>query len=122
MPDVLMMLRTAVVLLALTAGGGLLIAGLRLAHHPRPPHWLAMLHGLLAGAGLTLLLYAGFTAGLPGGAWAGLGVLLLATLGGLVLNLHYHVHDKPLPVWLVLVHGAIAAVGLVLLALAAWGG
>jgi predicted lipid-binding transport protein (Tim44 family) len=120
MPETLMMVRTAVVLLALTAGGGLVIAALRFAHRPRPPHWLAMLHGLMAGAALTLLLYAAFTTGLPGGAWAGLAVLLLATLGGLVLNLRYHVHDQPLPIWLVLAHGAIAAVGLVLIALAAW--
>jgi hypothetical protein len=118
--DVQTMLRTAVILLALTAAGGLLIAGIRFSGKPHPPSWLAMLHGLLAGGGLTLLLYAGFAAGLPGGAWLGVVLLAGAALGGLVLNLGYHWKNLPLPIWLVLVHAAVAAVGLVILAIAVW--
>src|SRR4051812_13905702 len=72
MLDVHTMLRTAVVLLALTAAGGLLLAAIRFSGRPQPPTWIAMLHGLLAGGSLTLLLYAGFASGMPGGAWAGL--------------------------------------------------
>jgi hypothetical protein len=115
-----LMLRTAVVLLALTGAGGLLMAGLRFTGRPRPPDWLAMLHGLLAGAGLTLVIYAWATAGLPGGAMLGLAVLVLAALGGLYLNLSFHARQRELPVSIVLVHAAIAVVGLVLLAVAAW--
>ena len=64
-------LKTACVLLAITAVGGLAMAGMRFAGKPQPPAWLAMLHGLLAGAALTLLLYAYFTVGLPTlGVWA----------------------------------------------------
>src|SRR5205085_878656 len=118
--DVQTMLKTAVVLLALTAAGGLLIAVIRFSGRPHPPSWLAMLHGLLAGGGLTLVLYAGFAAGMPGGAWLGLVLLAGAALGGLVLNLGYHWKNLPLPIWLVLTHAAIAAVGLVLLAIAVW--
>jgi hypothetical protein len=118
--DVQTMLKTAVVLLALTGAGGLLLAGIRFSGHPQPPTWLAMVHGLLAGGSLTLLLYAGFAAGMPGAAWVGLVLLLGAALGGLVLNLGYHWKHQPLPVWLVLVHAAVAVIGLVVLALAVW--
>lgn len=118
--DVQTMLKTAVILLAITALGGLLIAGMRFSGRPHPPSWLAMLHGLLAGSGLTLLLYAAFTAGLPGAAWTGLALLVVAALGGLVLNLGYHWKNLALPVWLVLVHAAVAATGFVVLAIAVW--
>ena len=120
MLDVHTMLRTAVVLLALTAAGGLLLAAIRFSGRPQPPTWIAMLHGLLAGGSLTLLLYAGFASGMPGGAWAGLALLVAAALGGLVLNLRYHWNRLELPAWLILVHAAVAAVGLVVLAIAAW--
>jgi hypothetical protein len=118
--DVQTMLKTAVVLLGLTGLGGLLIAGMRFSGKPHPPSWLAMVHGLLAGAGLTLVLYPAFTAGIPSGAWTGLLVLAAAALGGLVLNLGYHWKNLALPVWLVLVHGAAAVIGLVVLAIAVW--
>lgn len=114
------MLQTAVVLLALTALGGLLLAGLRFSGRTHLPPPLAMLHGLLAGAGLTLVLYAGLAAGMPGLAWGGLALLVVAALGGLVLNLGYHWKNRPLPIPVVLVHAAIAVTGFVLLALAAW--
>lgn len=114
------MLRTAIVLLAITALGGLLMAGLRFSGHPQPPSAVAMLHGLLAASGLTLILYAAFTSGLPGGGWTGLVLLLVAVLGGLVLNLGYHWKREPLPIWLVLVHAALAAIGLVVLAISTW--
>ena len=118
--DVQTMLKTAVILLALTGAGGLLMAGMRFTGRPHPPSWLAMGHGLLAGSGLTLLLYAAFTAGLPGSAWAGLVILAGAALGGLTLNLGYHVKNLALPIWLVLVHTAAAVVGLMVLAIAVW--
>jgi hypothetical protein len=79
-----------------------------------------MLHGLLASAGLTLVLYVAVVQGLPGNGWIGLVAMLAAVLGGLVLNLGYHWKDRPLPVWLVLGHAVIAAIGLALLALAVW--
>jgi len=39
-----------------------------------------------------------------------------------VLNLGYHLKAQPLPIWLVLVHAAIAVVAFVLLCVAAWKG
>jgi hypothetical protein len=120
MLDLQTMLRTAVVLLALTAAGGLLAAAIRFSGRPHPPAIVTMLHGLLGAAGLTLLVYAGATARLPSAAWAGLGVLAAAVAGGLVLNLGYHWKQQALPVWLVLVHGAAAALGLVVVTLSVW--
>ncbi|MEJ5988860.1 hypothetical protein WG902_02590 [Ramlibacter sp. PS3R-8] len=114
------MLRTAIVLLVLTAVGGLVMAGIRFSGRPNPPSAIAMLHGLLAAAGLTLVLYAGLTAGMPAGAWAGVALLLAAALGGMVLNLRYHVERVALPIWLVLGHAAAAAVGLAVLGIAGW--
>ena len=114
------MLQTAVVLLALTAAGGLLLGALRFSGRAHLPPPLAMLHGLLAGAALTLVLYAGFVGGMSGAAWGGLALLVLAALGGLVLNLAYHWKNRSLPVPLVLVHAAAATTGLVVLAIAAW--
>lgn len=120
--DVQTMLRTAVVLLAITALGGLVMAGMRFSGRPHPPSAVAMLHGLLAASGLTLILYAGLTRGLPSGAWFGLVLLLAAVAGGLVLNLRYHWEKRELPVGLVLGHAAIAAIGLVVFAVSAWNG
>ena len=118
--DAQTMLRTAIVLLAITALGGLLMAGMRFSGRPRPPSSIAMLHGLLAASGLTLILYAGFTAGMGSGGWLGLVLLVAAALGGLVLNLRYHSEGLELPVWLILVHAAVAAAGLVVLAISVW--
>lgn len=113
-------MRTAVVLLALTALGGVLMAAIRFGGKPHPPSWLAMGHGLLAGAAVTLLLYDFFTTGLPALAQLGLLLFLLAGAGGVVLNLVYHWQRRPLPKWLVIVHGLLAVAGFVLLAIAAW--
>lgn len=116
----LLMLRTAIVLLAIAALGGLLMAGMRFSGRAHPPPLITMVHGLLAGAGLTLLLYAGFTGHLSGGGWLGVAILVVAAAGGLVLNLGYHWKSQALPVWLVLVHAAVAVVGFLVLALAVW--
>jgi len=115
-----LMIRTAIVLLALTAVGGLLMAGIRFAGKPRPPNSIAMVHGLLAASGLTLLLYAGTVHGLPGTAMLGIVLLIGAALGGLVLNLAYHTKELPLPIWLVLTHAAVAVVGFVVLVVGGW--
>lgn len=105
------LVKTATILLAIAALGGLVMAIMRFAGRDRPPSALAMLHGLLAGAGLTLLLYAGFTAGIPRMAWIGAGLLVLAALGGVYLNLGYHDKQLPLPKPIVLGHAVLAVLG-----------
>ena len=101
----------ATILLGIAALGGLVMAGMRFAGAPRPPSWLAMAHGLLAGAGLTLLIEAALTVGIPTLAQAGLVVLLLAAVGGVALNLLYHDKQLPLPKSWIVGHALLAVVG-----------
>lgn len=113
-----LILRTACTLLAITALGGLTMAGIRFSGKPQPPTWLAMLHGLLAGSAVTLLLYAYFTVGIPAlAAWALL-LFLIAAAGGAFINLNYHWKMVPLPIGLIVGHAVIAVVGFVLLLVA----
>ena len=109
------MIETATGLLAITAVGGIVMAGMRFAGADRPPSWLAMLHGLLAGSGLTLLLYAGFALGMGRLAWIGTGLLVLAALGGVYLNLTFHDKRVPLPKPIIIVHAGLAVLGFLLI-------
>ena len=114
------MLRTAVILLALTALGGITMAFIRFSGTERPPAWMAMGHGLIAGSALTLLLYQAFTVGLPSMALLGLVVLVVAAAGGAFLNLAYHAQMKALPKNFIVGHAVLAVVGFGLLAVAAF--
>lgn len=113
------MLWTAIVLFAIAAAGGLILAAVRIMAGRNPPASLALLHGLLASAGLTLLLFAAFTEGLPSLALWGLIVLLLAAGGGLLMNLCYAWERKLIPKLLVYGHALIAVAGFVLLIVSA---
>lgn len=110
-----LVLRTCAVLLGLAAIGGATIAFLRFSGKPRPPTWLAMLHGFVAAAALTLLLYASATVGLSTVANAALALFLAAAAGGVYMNLGFHWKMLALPKWLVLVHAAIALAAYLLL-------
>lgn len=112
---------TSTILLAIGAAGGLVMAGIRFAGNRQPPPALAMLHGFLAAAAVTLLLYAAATVGLPGMALVALVLFLVAAGGGVILNLNYHWKQLPLPKWLIVVHASAAVVGFVLLLAATWG-
>ena len=82
-PDETMrMLQAAAVLFTVAALGGLVMAGIRFRGRRNPPAWLAMLHGLLAGAGVTLLAYAWYAGGIPALALLALLLFLLAAAGG----------------------------------------
>jgi hypothetical protein len=74
-----------------------------------------MLHGFLSAAAVTLLLYTSVTVGLSIVANAALALFLIAAAGGVYMNLEFHWKSLPLPKWLVLVHGAIAVTGYLLL-------
>jgi hypothetical protein len=113
-------MKTACVLLAIAAVGGLVMAGVAFAGKAQPPTWLAMLHGLLAGAALTLLLFAYFTVGLPALAGVALLLFLLAAAGGAYLNLNFHWKMLPLPKGIIVGHAGAAVAGFVLLLLATW--
>lgn len=113
-------MQAAAILFGISALGGLLMAFIRWRGAPRPPHWLAMTHGLLAAAGLTLLIHAAVTARIPPLAQLSLGLFVVAALGGVWLNLRYHVNDIPLPKGIIVGHAllAVLAYALLLLALA----
>ena len=115
------MIQAAAGLFAVAAVGGIVMAAIRIAAKRNPPHWLAMGHGLLAGAGLTLLIYAALTAGLPQRALAALALFVVAAAGGVVLNLVYQMRQRPLPMGFVIGHAALAVVALLLLLSAAFG-
>ena len=115
-----LIMKTASVLLALAALGGLGMAGIRFAGKPQPPIWLAMAHGFLSAAALTLLLYAWFTVGLPALASWALVLFLLAAAGGAFLNLNYHWKMLPLPKGMIVGHAGVAVVGFGLLLAATW--
>jgi len=116
----LLVMKTACVLLAIAALGGLVMAGMRFSGKPQPPIALAMLHGFLSAAAVTLLLYAYCTVGLPLLAGWALLLFLIAAAGGAYLNLNYHWKMLPLPVGIIVVHAGIAVVGFVLLLAATW--
>ena len=118
----LTMARVAVILLAIGALGGIVMAIFRLSRNLNPPTWLAMLHGLLAAAGVTLLLYAAFAVGLPTLADIGLAILLVAALGGVVLNLRYQWQRQLLSPGLMVAHAVLAVLGFVLVLLPVWSG
>jgi hypothetical protein len=113
-------LLTSTVLLAIAAAGGLIMAGIRFVGDRQPPTSLAMLHGFLAAAAVTLLLYATATVGLPGMALAALVLFLAAAAGGVILNLNYHWKQLPLPKGLIIGHAVAAVAGFVLLLVATW--
>ncbi len=115
-----LIMQTASGLLAIAALGGLTMAVIRFGGKPQPPAWLAMLHGFLSAAALTLLLYAYFTLGLPALACWALLLFLIAAAGGAFLNLNYHWKMLPLPKALIVGHAGIAVVGFLLLLAATW--
>jgi hypothetical protein len=119
MESVLIM-KIASCLVAIAALGGLTMAAIRFSGKPQPPTWLAMLHGFLAGAAVTLLLYAYFTVGLPALAGWALLLFLVAAAGGAFLNLNYHWKMLPLPKGLIVGHAGLAVVGFALLVAATW--
>jgi len=114
-------MQAAAIVLALAAVGGLTLATIRLRGAPWPPMWMAHGHGLVAVTGVGLLAYAAATTGIPAMAQVALVIFVLAALGGATLFVAFHRVSKPLPIPLVLGHGAIAVTGFVLLLLSYFG-
>lgn len=117
--DTAAMLAIATYLLAASALGGFIIALMRFNGVPRPPLWFAMGHGLVATAGLTLVLYATLNGEVPGMVQLAAGLFVGAALGGAVLHLFYHAKELPLPIPLIIGHALLAVTALGLLWLGA---
>lgn len=114
------MLGTAIVLFAIAAVGGAVLAGLRIANRPLPL-WLAIVHGILAATGLVILIVAVVNnMAATTIATASLIVFLIAAVGGGVL-FSLHLSGKSLPIPLVLGHGLAAVIAFILLLMHAIG-
>ena len=74
----------------------------------------------LAAAGVTLLAYAVLVLKAPNMALLSLLLFLAASIGGVVLNLYYHLKNVPLPKSIVVAHAVIAIIAFVLLYMAAF--
>ena len=107
------MLKIAVVLFALAALGGIILASLHLKTKNAPIP-LALLHGLLAAAGLVLLITAVVQMASAGLAGVALVIFIIAALGGFVL-FAMHLKKRPLPGGLIVVHGLVAVVAFIVL-------
>lgn len=118
--DAISLLQAAVALFAITAAGGLVMAGIRLLARHNPPAWLSMLHGLLAASALTLVAYAAVMVGVPRPAGWALALFVVAAAGGAAMNLLWQWRQRPLPVGLMIGHATLAVIGFVLLCIAAF--
>lgn len=101
---------TAIVLFAIAALGGIVLASLRLRNRPLPMS-LALIHGAVAAAGIVALIvvmaHVGHVA-------TPLVLFIVAALGGFVL-FSFHLRGKNVPIPVMVIHAVIAAIGLVLL-------
>jgi len=103
------MLNYAVIVFAIAAVGGLVLA----AHVLRgkfAPWALSLLHALLGAAGLILLIALLVQGNAPQKALIGFVLLLVAALGGFFLA-SFHVRKKLPPKAVVVIHAGIAVVG-----------
>ena len=102
------------VLFAVAALGGLVLASVRL-RGSNPPLALALIHGGVAAAGLVALILAVLHAGTSASlSRIALALFVVAALGGFVL-FSAHLRKKNIPVPLMLVHAVVAVGGFVTL-------
>ena len=113
--DALTMVKVATWLFILAALGGIVMAGIRFGGGRNPPVAIPYAHGLLAGAGLTLLVYAAWVGGMRGTLVIAIVLLLVAAAGGTILNLAYHWRQVPIPKGLTILHILLALCGVGLL-------
>ena len=119
--DAMSMLKVALWLFLLAAAGGLLMAGIRFGAKRNPPAWIAYAHGLLAAAGLTLLIYGGLALPtLPTPVFGAIWLLLIAAAAGSVLNLFDHWRQLPIPAGLTIAHIVVALLGVAMLFVAVY--
>ena len=119
-PSVL--IQTAVALIGLAAGGGLVLGFMCLVGFRRTPYWLTMGHGMTAVLGLALLTYAAAIDGIPPMAKLALGLFAVSAAGGAAITLLIHrKRDVKLSAPLVLGDAFLGAVGFVLLLLSIYG-
>lgn len=97
---------------------GIMLAFARYGKDKNPPPVLVWWHGGFAIIGFLILLYGSFFVGYP--LVANLGVLLiaLAAIFGLWMYFNFHRKEKLIPIAIVWAHGAVAAIGFILILVA----
>ena len=107
------------ILFALAAVGGIVLALQRFTGKTLPSLPLAIAHGIVAAAGLVALI--AFIASGPGRNTVdvALGFLVVAALGGLFLFFGYHLRKRALAIPIVVIHALVAVTGFVVLLIAA---
>lgn len=110
----------ALVLFALAAMGGLVLALQRLSGKPLPSLPLALVHGAAAASGLIALIVVVANGSAAGAAKVGLALFLVAALGGFFL-FSKHLRQAALPIPVVVVHALVAVAGFVTLLISALG-
>ena len=113
MEGIVKMLIISAILFAVAALGGLVLGVLGLRQRDLPM-WLSVIHGVVAAAGLIILILgviAGNTGALP---IISLVLFVIVALGGFVL-FSYHLRRKPHPKGLIVIHALAAVIAFVLL-------
>jgi hypothetical protein len=108
------MYRLSILLFAIAAVAGLIMAIMHFRKVSPPRAVLATLHGIFAAAGLVVLLLAVIKIGLQGTSAIALGLLVVAALGGFGL-LSFHLKGRALPSGLLVGHALLAVAGFVTL-------
>ena len=106
----------ALILFAIAAVGGIVLALIRFKGKPYPPMALALVHGAVAAAGLVMLISVVAQHQGTSSATTALVLFIVAALGGFGLFFH-HVRKVALPVWLVVVHALVAVSAFLILLL-----
>lgn len=103
------MISSAIIILAITAVGGLLLAT-KVLSGKQAPWFLSIIHALLGATGLILLSIAAIDSDWPGRLSASLALLVVAALGGFYLA-SFHLRGKISPKGIVLIHAGVAVAG-----------
>lgn len=110
------MLTIAAVLFAVAAVGGITLATLHLRHKGLPMP-LALGHGLLAAAGLVVLIVAVVGGSAGGMVKVPLALFVIVALVGFAL-FSFYLRRQPLPTPVVFIHGLVAIIAFLLLIMA----
>jgi hypothetical protein len=108
------MVMAMIVLFAIAAVGGIILAALHFGKKTMPM-WLALLHGLVAVCGVIVLIAALIK--LSGATLLGVALALfaIAAVGGLTLFIGFYLPKKQLPSPIVILHALFAVSGFVLI-------
>ena len=108
------MLLYALIVFAIGATGGLLLAFGFVLRARLAPWWLSLLHAALGALGLALLIYAAVSASVPQSALIALLVLIVAALGGFYLA-SIHLRRTIARKGVVFAHAGLAVLGFLVL-------